>query len=155
MDGWLETGAPCVGPEAPRARVARDGEAVVIVDVDQFAAIRSRHGRPAAEQVTHAVADCLRRRLRPGDRLALLRDEEFLAVLQGASESTLPSITARLRSGVSSLRIALAGEVWTLTCTVGAAAHSAPRRGLDCLVRAADSALYHARHGAAAARHPG
>lgn len=152
MDGWLETGAPCAGREVLRARVARDGEAVVIVDVDQFAAILGRHGRLAAEQVTHAVADCLRRLLRPGDRLALLRDEEFLAVLSGAPEATLPSITARLRDGVSSLRIALAGDVWMLTCTVGAAAHSAPRRGLDGLVRAADSALHRARHPPGAVR---
>ena len=155
MDKWLETGAAGTGREATRQRLARDSEAVVIVDVDQFAAIRSRHGRPAAEQVTSAVADCLRRRLRAGDRLALLRDEEFLAVLQGAPEDMLPTIKARLCDGVSNLRIALAGEVWALTCTIGAAAHSAPRRGLDCLVRAADSSLHRARHLADASRPAG
>ena len=155
MDGWLETGASCAGRGMLKPRVVRDGETVVIVDVDQFAAIRSRYGRVAAEQVTDAVADCLRRRLRPGDRLALVRDEEFLAVLPGAPEDSLPTITARLRESVSNLRIALSGEVWTLSCTVGAAAHSAPRRGLECLVRAADSALYRARRLAGVSGQPG
>jgi diguanylate cyclase len=121
------------------------GEAVVIVDVDQFAAIRARHGPLAGEQVTRAVADCLRRRLRREDRLALLRDDEFLAVLPGAPDITLPDITARIRAGIGALRLSLAGEIWDLSCTIGAAARGAQSRSLDGLVRAADSALHRAR----------
>ncbi|MEI7443780.1 MAG: diguanylate cyclase [Burkholderiales bacterium] len=133
------------------SRRAGSGDAVVIVDVDQFAAIRAMHGSEAGEQVTRAVADCLRRRLRSEDRLALLREDEFLAVLPGATEEMLPAITHRLRSGIEGLRLALAGRVWTLSCTIGAAAATRGSRpcGLEGLVREADTELHRARRAAA------
>lgn len=151
MHDLLRTGTPPPPPgrgadAATVPRRPRAGEAVVIVDVDQFAAIRARHGSIAGEQVTRAVADCLRRRLRREDRIALLREDEFLAVLPGALDATLPDIASRLRAGIGSLRLSLAGEIWNLSCTIGAAARDAPSRGLEGLVRAADSALYRARH---------
>jgi diguanylate cyclase len=132
---------------ARRARSPGRGDAVLIVDVDQFAAIRAMHGSEAGEQVTRAVADCLRRRLRSDDRLALLREDEFLAVLPGASEDALPVIIERLREGVEGLRLALAGRVWTLSCTIGAAAAAPGIKsfGLEGLVRAADTELHRAR----------
>jgi diguanylate cyclase (GGDEF)-like protein len=135
-----------------RKRGTPAGEAVVIVDVDQFAAIRERHGGHACEQVTRAVADCLRCLLRGEDRLALLREDEFLVVLPGAQEAALPEIEARVREGVKALRLGLAGTVWNLSCTTGAAAHGSHSRGLECLVRAADSALYRAKRQAGEAR---
>lgn len=124
----------------------------MILDVDQFASIRRRHGSWAGEQVTHAVADCLRGRLRTGDRLALLRDDEFLAVLPGAAEPALEPISRRLREAVTGLRLALAGQVWTLSCTIGAAARGSQQRSLEGLVRAADTALHRAREADACAR---
>ena len=150
MDRLLTTGAGGARPrqDAVRTRRACDGEAVVIVDVDQFTAIRARHGAPAAEQVTRAVADRLRRRLRGDDRLALLRDDEFLAVLAGAPADALPSIVARLRDDVRTLRIALSGRVWALSCTVGAAARDGRPCALEALVRAADGDLHRARRAA-------
>jgi diguanylate cyclase (GGDEF)-like protein len=132
-------------PSQSRRRASHIGEAVVIVDVDQFLAIRARHGAWAGEQVTRAVTDCIRARLRAGDRLALLRDDEFLAVLSGASEPALDPIAGRLRDSVNGLRLALAGEVWTLSCTIGAAARGTQPLTLEGLVRAADTALYRAR----------
>lgn len=147
MQRWWTTGAAETPVWVPRrARTAGRGEAVVIVDVDQFRAILARHGVTAGEQVTRAVGDCLRARLRACDRLALLRDDEFLAVLPGAGEATLEPIAARLRDSVHALRLALAGEVWSLSCTLGAAARGRQSASLEALVRAADSALHHARH---------
>jgi diguanylate cyclase (GGDEF)-like protein len=131
--------------EGLRARRPSGGEAVVILDVDQFASIRARHGSAAAEQVTRAVEASLRRRLRGEDRLALLRDDEFLAVLGGATVETVPGIAARLRDAVDALRLALAGSVWELSCTTGVAARGSRPCGLDGLVRAADSDLHRAR----------
>jgi diguanylate cyclase (GGDEF)-like protein len=129
----------------PRPRAPSRGEAVVILDVDQFAQIRARHGVHAGEAVTRAVAECLRRDLRTDDRLALLRDEEFLVVLAGTCEACLPGIERRLREGVQALRLALAGAVWTLSCTTGGAARGEASRSLEGLVRAADGALHLAK----------
>jgi two-component system chemotaxis family response regulator WspR len=138
------TGVP-FDAAAHRARRAHCGEAVLIVDVDQFAAIRARHGTTASEQVTRAVAECLRRRLRPDDRLALLRDDEFLVVLPGAPSDAVPTLATRLRTHVQALRLSLAGSVWSLSCTIGAASRGSRPCGLEALVRAADADLDRAR----------
>ena len=138
------TGAP-FDASAHRTRRAPCGDAVLIVDVDQFAAIRERHGEAAAEQVTRAVAQCLQRRLRPEDRLALLREDEFLVVLSGASAEMVPVLAARLRDDVHALRLSLAGSVWSLRCTIGAASRGSRPCGLEALVRAADADLDRAR----------
>jgi diguanylate cyclase (GGDEF)-like protein len=130
---------------AHREREAHCGEAVLIVDVDQLGAIRARHGAAAAEQVTRAVAECLQRRLRRDDRLALLRDDEFLVVLAGAPRESVPALVVRLRDDVQGLRLAIAGSIWSLTCTIGSASRGSRPCGLEALVRAADADLDRAR----------
>jgi diguanylate cyclase (GGDEF)-like protein len=139
-----------ISADQHRPRRLSDGEAVVIVDVEQFAAIRQRHGDVAVDQVSLAVAEQLRHLLRPQDRLALLGNESFMAVMPGVDSDALPEIQSRLSSGVASLRIALSGEHWRLSCLTGAAARGLQRIGLDGVVRAADNALYEARRRRAA-----
>jgi diguanylate cyclase (GGDEF)-like protein len=132
---------------APRQQARRpsDGEAVVIIDIDQFAAIRQRHGDTAVDQVSLAVAEQLRHLLRPQDRLALVGNEAFMAVMPGVDSDALADIQSRLMCGVESMRIALSGAHWQLSCLTGGAARGLQRIGLDGVVRAADNALYDAR----------
>ena len=130
---------------AHRERRIHCGEAVLIVDVDRFDAVRERHGTAAAEQVTRAVAQCLQRGLRRGDRLALLRDDDSRVVRGGAPAEAVSVLAARLRDDVQALRLALAGKVWSLTCTIGAATRGSRPCGLEALVRAADADLDRAR----------
>jgi diguanylate cyclase (GGDEF)-like protein len=147
MHRLLRTGANGGSGDARgvQARGEHGGEAVVIVDVDQFPEIRARHGASGAEQVTRAVADALQRRLRGRDRLALLRDEEFLAVLAGVPAEAVGAIVERLRGDVQALRLALGGDVWRLSCTIGSAARQTRPCPLEALVRAADADLHRAR----------
>lgn len=140
-------GSPGYGQAERRRDASPAGQAVVIVDVPVFADIRGRHGPVAAEQVTQMVADNLRRRLRGADRLALLREDEFLAVIADADDAALESVVPRLRAAVQGTRVALAEDEWVLGCTLGAAARASGSCALDALVRAADIALYRARLG--------
>jgi diguanylate cyclase (GGDEF)-like protein len=148
MDTPSDTGTTTGSHDAIAVHERRPcaGDAVLIVDVDQFAAIRAAHGCPAGEQVTRAVADALRRRLRRADRIALLRDDEFLAVLPGTPEHALPEVVSRVRDAIGTLRLALAGRIWGLSCTIGAAAREGGGPcGLEGLVRAADTELHRVR----------
>ncbi len=150
MEKTTETGDARGGQQTARwhERISGSGEAVLIVDIDQVAAIRARHGWVAAEAITRLVADCLKQRLRHADRLALLREDEFLAVLPGAAEPVLSRIEARLRAAVHQLRVPLHDDVWTLSCSMGAAARSSSALSLESLVRAADSALWSVKRNA-------
>jgi diguanylate cyclase (GGDEF)-like protein len=130
------------GPIDRRPNAA--GDSVMIVEIDQANAIRARHGSAACEQLAQAVAECLRRRLRGGDRVALLRDDEFLAILPGAPRHELAAIENRVRQAIDGLRLSIAGTEWRLSCTIGSASSSQlaeSSRRLDSLVRLADTAL--------------
>ena len=137
-----------------RSRRAHTGvESVVIIDIDQSTRIRAHHGTAAGEQLAQAVAESLRRRLRPGDRLALLRDDEFMAVLPGAHSEDLAGIEARLRQGIESMRLSIAGREWQLSCTMGSACSTRlaeQSRRLESLVRLADTELARAKTAVAA-----
>ena len=139
-----------ISADQHQPRRAAEGEAVVIVDVEQFAAIRQRHGDTAVDQVSLAVAERLRHLLRTQDRLALLGNESFMVVMPGVEVDALAQIQSRLSRGVASLRIALSGEHWRLSCLTGAAARGLQRTGLEGVVRAADNALHEARRRRAA-----
>jgi GGDEF domain-containing protein len=92
----------------------------------------------------------VRRCLRPEDRLALLRDHDFMIVLRKVSRQTLQAICERLRSAVQALRLSLAGRVWALSCRIGqacAATDWPPGTGLEGLVREAESGLRAHRSG--------
>jgi len=133
--------AAILDPALPCARRGGRGEAVLIVDVPPLSDIRARHGAGAAEQARRTVSDCLRRRLRPEDRIAPVRGDGFLAVLPGADDAALAAIAERIRSGVRGLRLSVGGDAWPLDCAVGGAARAARALCLEGLVRAADGAL--------------
>lgn len=140
--------APDAGQPVRARRAAAGVESVVIIDVDQSRLIRAHHGSAAGEQLAQAVAESLRRRLRPGDRLALLREDEFMAVLPGAQGEDLPAIEGRLRHAVESMRLSIAGFEWQLSCTLGSACSALlaeQSRRLESLVRLADTALARAK----------
>ncbi len=122
------------------ARAQRSGVAlsVVTIDLDHFAALDTRFGRPAADQVLAECALVLKVALREGDFLARLAGDQFGVVLPDCDLAPARRLAERLRHAIEEHRFARAGR---LSCSAGIA--STPRDGLDAteLLSAAEQAL--------------
>jgi len=122
------------------SRAQRGGTplAVVTIDLDRFAALNARFGRPAGDQVLGECALVLKVTLRDGDFLARLGGDEFGVVLPDCDLAPARRLAERLRHAIEEHRFARAGRV---SCSAGVA--STPRDGLDAteLLSAAEQAL--------------
>lgn len=112
------------------------GDAVVIIDLDQFKKVNDTFGHPAGDKVLHDLGALLQSRLREGDAAARVGGDEFLVVFRGA-EHHVGELANRLLSQ------------WRdtdplATLSVGVAVHEAGRRPMESYA-SADGALYAAK----------
>ncbi len=73
------------------------GDALVIVDLDNFKLVNDQFGHAGGDDVLRAMAGCLERARRDGDCISRFGGEEFAAVLPAASADGARSFLARLR----------------------------------------------------------
>lgn len=112
--------------------------ALALVDLDHFKRFNDTYGHPAGDVALSSVASALARGRRKSDRLARIGGEEFGLLMPGVIAGAAVSIGERLRSAVARLDI-------SITISVGVATLQ-PTEGMSDLLRAADRALYDAKH---------
>jgi len=133
-------------------RVADAGAhlALLLIDVDHFKAFNDRFGHPAGDACLRAIVGALRDAgLRPGDVVARYGGEEFVVILPACGLAGAAVVAERVRRQVESLH---AREHATLpapvSVSIGLAAMCDARDSTPAdLLRAADLALYDAKHG--------
>ena len=128
--------------DSPRA-------AVLLIDVDHFKVVNDRFGHAGGERVLAQVARCLREACDAGDLVARWGGEEFLVLREDTSQEAAFALAAHLRAQVESLKVeSAAGEPQQLSVSIGVAPLPLfpAGAGWQETVRAADRALYAARH---------
>jgi diguanylate cyclase (GGDEF)-like protein len=141
---WMEESFPreierCVKDEQPVS--------MAMVDVDNFKDFNDKFGHIAGDRALAAVSRVLRAQFRPRDVLVRYGGDEFAVLLPQVNKETAVSIAERVRSAVSGttgdgsdslIRIPV-----QISIGVAELNHNAT---LDTLIRAADAALYRAKH---------
>lgn len=128
-------------------RAADEGAPVcaLMFDLDHFKRVNDSFGHAAGDRVLEGFAACAGARMRPWDVFGRIGGEEFAALLRADAEEGRRA-AERIRAAVEELRF----EAWPeLRCTVSiglAAQAPAERDGLERMLRAADGALYEAKH---------
>lgn len=131
--------ARCIEDEKPVA--------LIMVDVDNFKDFNDKFGHIAGDRALTAVAGILKHQFRPHDVLVRYGGDEFAVLLPGIDEETALSVADRVRtavcgdttdSGDSLIRI-------PIKISMGVATLDGPG-SLESLIRAADAALYRAKH---------
>jgi diguanylate cyclase len=123
--------------------------ALLLIDVDHFKAFNDRFGHPAGDACLRAVVAAVRDAgLRPGDFVARYGGEEFVVILPSCDLAGAGAVAERVRRQVESLHTradaALAAPV---SVSIGLAAMCDARDSTPAdLLRAADLALYEAKH---------
>ena len=108
--------------ELARAQRAGSGLAVLAIDLNDFKIINDRLGHGAGDIVLKAVAQCLRRGLRPHDICGRHGGDEFVVVLSGAA-----SEIADLQERRAGARLSTASpSTWEAARPCASASASAP-----------------------------
>lgn len=131
------------------ARCEKDGEPVslVMIDIDNFKVFNDQFGHVAGDRALSAVASILRRQFRPRDLLVRFGGDEFAILLPGVDEPGALAIADRVRTTVSGdTRDSDDSLIQVpVRISMGVAEHQ-HGKSLPSLLRAADAALYRAKH---------
>jgi len=130
-----------------RARRKQAPLAVMMLDIDHFKEFNDRRGHEAGDLVLKNVAHALRKVVRGSDIVARHGGEEFVIVLPEATEDVARARAEALRDEIAELRLTYGGAALeAITVSVGIAVSTDLHESAEELVRAADDAMYEAKH---------
>jgi diguanylate cyclase (GGDEF)-like protein len=133
--------------EIARAKREAAAVSVLMLDLDHFKRVNDEFGHDAGDTALRETATVLVECVRTSDVVSRVGGEEFLVLLPGASlEATLRKSEA-IRERLKSLELFHRGRrLPPLTFSAGAATFPAHGETPEALLRAADTALYEAKH---------
>ena len=115
--------------------------AVVMLDIDHFAAYNSRHGTIAGDEILRLIGIALRQNTRRMNLSARYGDDEFVAVLGGSDDDGALVFVSRFQDSLQNA----AQQLALPTVSVGIATYRATMRNGQELMEAAEEALRRAR----------
>ncbi len=123
--------------------------AVIFIDLDRFKLINDQYGHLAGDCVLRNVAHILESSVRAGDIVSRYGGEEFVIVLPGAGPDSARMLCERLLKAFRGHTHHIGEEnELVVTASIGVAVHGEELRfrTMDEVLRAADDALYAAKH---------
>ncbi|MFI5909299.1 diguanylate cyclase domain-containing protein [Dactylosporangium sp. NPDC051541] len=130
---------------AERIAAAGGAASILIIDLDGFKAVNDTFGHHAGDTLLRAVADRLRRCVRPADTVARLGGDEFAVLLPNTSLGYAEDLTRLVHERFAE-PVHLDGALVPIRASIGAAQGSLANA--DGLLRDADAAMYAVKHGA-------
>jgi diguanylate cyclase (GGDEF)-like protein/PAS domain S-box-containing protein len=121
--------------------------AVLFIDLDRFKLINDSLGHMLGDELLKAIADRLRKSLRPFDTVARLGGDEFALLLDGLEEEAQASrIALRIQQALEHPFDIVGQEVFS-SASIGIALSAASYSRPEDLLQDADTAMYRAKSG--------
>ncbi len=119
--------------------------AVLAIDIDELQKINDQHGRAAGDGAIKAVAATLGQVLRNSDVMGRVAGQEFAIFLPATDEYRASLVAEKLRVAVEETHFAVKEHMIMLRVCVGVAEIQAHHKNSDDMLRAAETALRHAK----------
>jgi diguanylate cyclase (GGDEF)-like protein len=127
---------------ARASRRAGTISAVLFIDLDRFKAVNDTYGHRTGDELLEAVAHRLTALLRPGDSLARMSGDEFVALCEDLTDaSAVDAIAARFDAALAQ-PFRLGGIELSTTASIGIATTGEVDQTPDELIHDADLAMY-------------
>ena len=118
---------------------------MAIIDLDHFKKVNDTYGHPAGDRVITALARLLQKNLRRGDIIGRYGGEEFVVVMPATSLEAALAVLQDIGSAFAQLRHEADGVGFVSSFSAGVA-QALGHADAEALLRAADTALYRAKH---------
>jgi diguanylate cyclase (GGDEF)-like protein len=129
---------------AEAAGAAQEASWLALIDIDRFKSINDGYGHLFGDEVLLLISRLMRRAFRGADQLFRFGGEEFIVILEHASENGALLALERLRAAIEAYPFP---QVGTVTVSIGYTRITSQDIPTLCLARA-DAALYYVKsHG--------
>jgi diguanylate cyclase (GGDEF)-like protein len=118
---------------------------VVMMDIDHFKQVNDTYGHPTGDQVIRSLSWLLKQRLRKHDMICRYGGEEFLIGLPHTDTEQAFALIDRIRRDFAQIRHPYRDGHFPATASAGIATYPLLQTS-DALIKAADEALYQAKH---------
>jgi diguanylate cyclase (GGDEF)-like protein len=122
---------------------------LLLLDVDKFKSVNDKHGHQSGDRVLKAIGRMLGTAARAQDLAARYGGEELVLVLPGTTRPTAAAIAESIRRLIAAKPIPIETGDLSITASIGVATYdsSGPLKTPAHLLKAADLAVYAAKHG--------
>jgi diguanylate cyclase (GGDEF)-like protein len=132
--------------EFRKAQTARQSLSLLIIDVDFFKRINDTYGHPQGDELLRQLGELLRQHARRADVCCRYGGDEFTIVMPETIKAEAAMVAGRIRQAVADKAFALEGSMVNITVSIGVAGYPQDVTQKAALVKAADVALYAAKH---------
>jgi len=151
LTGLLNRAAAFTAIQHDLSRARRDGTQLLAfyVDLDGLKLLNDSYGHEVGDEAIARTADALRNTTRDSDVVARLGGDEFMVVgpVPEGGRDEIAAFAERIRAAVSLQTVQVGDdEAAPLRCSIGVALSDDRTESSEALVRAADEAMYSAKH---------
>jgi two-component system, cell cycle response regulator len=131
-----------------RAMMTGTPLALLLMDVDKFKSVNDKFGHPAGDQVLRVLGKLLRSAAKPHELAARYGGEEIALILPGTTRAAAAKTAEIIRRAIEAKPVTFDKHSIPVTASIGVAVFEpgCPFRQVAQLVKAADLAVYNAKH---------
>ncbi|MBS3965407.1 MAG: EAL domain-containing protein [Methylomonas sp.] len=128
-----------------RTRRQNYNVALLFIDLDGFKLVSDTHGRETGDKLLKVAANRLQEKVRPGDTVAHLVDDEFVILCEQVEQPTMVALLAERLNRVLREPVVIDRFPLYLTASIGIAVGHGSTHSADDLLRSVNTAMQDAR----------